>query len=152
MNATALKTFSLLLALLALTSCRSGAHHADSKRATAIRATKESAQQDEPYDMGLKVDRAIMEMLSDRFAQVDVLRNAAMLYRQQNGRWPSGKEDVARYVFNVDRYDSITFTPSPDNGVMVEWVLEGSHGSGKFTIPPRNARQATTAPSTRSSG
>jgi hypothetical protein len=135
----------VVLALVFLASCRSGSRETVGERERGT-VSRKSDDLDEQYDMGLAVDRAIVEMLNDRLAQPEVLRNAVLLYRQENGRWPRGKDDVRRYVFNVDRYERLTFAPSADGGLVVEWVLQGSHGQGRFTIPPRDASKATTVP------
>ena len=82
------------------------------------------------------------------------LRNAALLYRRNHAAWPQRIEDVAPYVHDIDRYESITFTPRPGGELVIRYELKQQMASdfgGTLSVFPPNARRATRPSATQAS-
>ena len=93
-------------------------------------------------------------MLTAAYGRHDVLRNAALLYRRNHAAWPQRIEDVAPFVHDVERYESITFTPRPGGELVIRYRMKqqiASESGGTVSVFPPEARWATPGPATQPS-
>src|SRR5687768_10093340 len=82
-----------------------------------------SVQRDEAPAQPSVSDETLQDPATEQ-SRSEVLRNAALLYRQNHAAWPQRIEEVAPYVHDIDAYESITFTRRPLGELVMRYRLK----------------------------